>query len=37
VTLAPAEKAKDKAKAGGTLDLTLEVGIGQAEVTRGTS
>ncbi|WP_404192856.1 PspC domain-containing protein [Streptomyces tauricus] len=33
LTLAPAEGSKD----GGTLDLTLEVGIGQAEVARATS
>ncbi|WP_151477086.1 PspC domain-containing protein [Streptomyces albicerus] len=33
LTLAPTDKAKD----GGTLDLTLEVGIGQAEVTRAAS
>ena len=37
VTLSPTGESTDKAKAGGTLDLTLEVGIGQAEVTRGTS
>ncbi|MER6130972.1 PspC domain-containing protein [Streptomyces sp. NPDC001815] len=33
LTLAPADGSKD----GGTLDLTLEVGIGQAEVARATS
>ena len=37
VTLSPTGESTDKAKAGGTLDLTLEVGIGQAEVTRVTS
>lgn len=37
LTLSPTGEGTDKAKAGGTLDLTLEVGIGQAEVTRGTS
>ncbi|MFE7073315.1 PspC domain-containing protein [Streptomyces sp. NPDC057620] len=33
LTLTPAEGSKD----GGTLDLTLEVGLGQAEVARATS
>ncbi len=37
LTLSPTDGAQRDAKSGGTLDISLEVGVGQAEVTRAAS